>query len=184
MLDYKRVRAQLAALNQSIARIDRSIEDVPTRAELLQYEKRFVELYHVVSLNLAETKKYYALYNSLRDAYQFMGNEKSLLESIIAQYPQASKAKAGKEHFVSNMDSVIVGVDRQRAAKQGELDKEKGARDGLVAQYNALMDKQRSYFKMVKDFQQECLKNEKLIEMTEAQDGTADGEGQTEELAS
>ena len=178
----QRVRAQLAQLNQSIARIERAMEDVPTRAELLQYEKRFVELYHVVSLQLAETKKYYALYNSLRDAYQFMGNEKSLLESIIAQYPAASKQKGGKDHFVLNMDGVIVGVDRQRSVKQAELDREKEARDGLAAQYNALTDKQRSYFKTTKAFQLECEKNEKLLAMIEEQDGAtaaADG-GETQ----
>ena len=173
----QRVRGQLASLNQSIARISRTLEDVPTRAELLQYEKRFVELYHVVSLNLAETKKYYALYNSLRDAYQFMGNEKSLLESIIAQYPAAAKQKAGKENFVANMESVIHGVDRQRAAKQAELDKERAARDALVAQYNALMEKQRNYFKMLQAFQAECVRNEKLQDMVEAENGeTAAGE--------
>ena len=167
----QRVRAQLAQLNQSIGRIDRAMEDVPTRAELLQYEKRFVELYHVVSLNLAETKKYYALYNSLRDSYQFMGNEKSLLESIITQYPTASKQKGGKDNFVTNMEGVIHGVDKQRAVKQGELDKEKGARDGLIAQYNALTEKQRNYFKTVKEFQMECVRNEKLLEMIEQLDG-------------
>ena len=171
----QRVRAQLAQLNQSIGRLERSLEDVPTRAELLQYEKRFVELYHVVALNLAETKKYYALYNSLREAYQFMANEKSLLESIIAQYPAASKQKSGKENFVTNMEGVIHGVDRQRAIKQAELDKEKAARDGLVAQHNALTDKQRSYFKLVKDFQQEVHRQEKLEELIQQQDGTGDG---------
>ena len=177
----QRVRASLAQLNQSIARVSRSLEDVPVRAELLQYEKRFVELYHVVSLNLAETKKYYALYNSLRDAYQFMSSEKSLLESIIAQYPAASKQRAGKEAFVANMDSVILGVDRQRQAKQAEVDREKAARDGLTAQYDALMERQRSYFRMVKAFQEECLRNEKLIEMqeSEATNGETQTDGQT-----
>ena len=179
----QRARAQLASLNQSIGRIERSMEDVPTRAELLQYEKRFVELYHVVSLNLAETKKYYALYNSLRDAYQFMGNEKSLLESIIAQYPAASRQKAGKEHFVVNMEGIIHGVDRQRAAKQTELDRERAATEALTAQYNALTDKQRSYFKAVKEFQQECVRNEKLTQLSEQQDaGTVSdaGNGETQ----
>ena len=38
----------LAKKNQDIAAVLRQIDDIPTRAELLQYERRFVELYHLV----------------------------------------------------------------------------------------------------------------------------------------
>lgn len=38
----------LAKKNQDIAAVLRQIDDIPTRAELIQYERRFVELYSLV----------------------------------------------------------------------------------------------------------------------------------------
>jgi hypothetical protein len=38
----------LAKKNQEIAAVLRQIDDIPTRAELIQYERRFVELYQLV----------------------------------------------------------------------------------------------------------------------------------------
>jgi hypothetical protein len=172
-----RLRANLAQSNQAVARVQRAIDDVPTRAELLQFERRFVELYQLVNEKLSETKKFYALYNTLREVWEYTGNEKSLLESIIGQYPMASKTKQGKEQFVSNMEGVVGGVRRQSEAKTAELEREKKARDDLLKAHAALMEKQRSYFRAVKGFQEECLKNEKLTQLIEAQDGAGGGEG-------
>ena len=36
--------------------LSRKLDDIPTRPELLQYEKRFVELYDTVQSKLSETR--------------------------------------------------------------------------------------------------------------------------------
>ena len=76
---------------QEIAKITRLIDDVPTRAEVLQYERRFVELYELVQSKLIETRKYYELYNALNESYSYMENEDNLLNSIIEGFPLALK---------------------------------------------------------------------------------------------
>ena len=48
---YDKVRKVLASRNQDIARIRRKMDGYPSRAELLQYEKRFVELYAQVNIS-------------------------------------------------------------------------------------------------------------------------------------
>jgi hypothetical protein len=48
VLQHSRLRATVAARTQEVARIGRAIDDVPGRAELVQYERRFVELYEQV----------------------------------------------------------------------------------------------------------------------------------------
>jgi len=45
--------------------VSREIDDVPTRSELIQYERRFVELFDQVARKLDETRKYYETYNML-----------------------------------------------------------------------------------------------------------------------
>ena len=44
-----RMRLYLAAKTQETAKVGRQIDDVPTRSELIQYERRFVELFDQVS---------------------------------------------------------------------------------------------------------------------------------------
>jgi len=46
---YNRLRQLLAEANLEVAHAIRTIDDVPTRTELIQYERRFVELYQQVS---------------------------------------------------------------------------------------------------------------------------------------
>ena len=41
----------------------------------MQYERRFVELYELVAAKLIETRKYFAMYNTLDDSYNLMNNE-------------------------------------------------------------------------------------------------------------
>ncbi len=46
---FAKIRSALAHKNQEIALLSRKMDDIPTRTELIQYEKSFVELYEQVS---------------------------------------------------------------------------------------------------------------------------------------
>ena len=50
-------------------------QDQPNRAELVQYERRFRELYQQVASKLEETKKYFNLYNTLEERKTYLGKE-------------------------------------------------------------------------------------------------------------
>jgi len=41
----------------------------------MQFERRFVELFELVQQKLSETRKYYAMYNTLEQSHSFMKNE-------------------------------------------------------------------------------------------------------------
>jgi hypothetical protein len=47
---YNRLRQMLAEVNLEVANSIRIIDDVPTRTELIQYERRFEELYQQVCI--------------------------------------------------------------------------------------------------------------------------------------
>lgn len=83
-----------ARKNREIAHLQRKIDEVPSRAELTQYQRRFIELYGqgntdymyiymylrsfmyiTVSSMLNETRQYYTLYNSLEDQREYMEKE-------------------------------------------------------------------------------------------------------------
>ncbi|WAQ93510.1 CCD93-like protein [Mya arenaria] len=117
-----KIRLLLARKNREIGGLQRKIDEVPSRAELSQYQRRFVELYNQVASTHKETKQFYTLYNTLDDTKLYLSKE----------------------------------VERKKQ-------EEKMRRDQLNDTYLDLIEKQRLYFKTVKDFQEECRKNEILL---------------------
>jgi hypothetical protein len=156
-------RQVLAKLNQEIAKVTRAIDDQPTRAELLQYERRFVELYELVQDKLGETRKYYEFYNTLNESYQYMSNEDKLLNSIVEGFPKAMQSTAkGKASFLASFTGILANIEQNKAHVSGELSHEHSMRDVLNQKHTRLLEQQRKYFQAVKEFQEECYRNEQL----------------------
>jgi hypothetical protein len=66
------MRQLLAESNREVAEKIRVIDDVPTRTELIQYERRFGELDRQVKWKKDEIKKYSALYSILETKLAFL----------------------------------------------------------------------------------------------------------------
>lgn len=98
MEKLKALRLQLAKKNRSIATLQRQLDEVPSRAELAQYQRRFLELYNQIAAKHKETKQYYTLYNSLEDSRVYIKKELSILNSISDMYPQF--VMISKIHFI------------------------------------------------------------------------------------
>jgi len=160
-----KLRRVLAAKNQGIMKMNREIDEIPTRAELIQYERRFVELYEQVAEKLSETRKYYAMYNTLNDSAELIKNEVSLLNAIAEGFERMIKSKNAAAPFLEQFEQILAGVRQTLEAREQDMAAEKTAVEALNMKYNALLEKQRNYFKVVKEFQDECNKNEALEDM-------------------
>ncbi|MGH0190438.1 UNVERIFIED_CONTAM: hypothetical protein FKN15_045453 [Acipenser sinensis] len=84
----QKIRLLLARRNREIAILQRKIDEVPSRAELTQYQKRFIELYGQVAATHKETKQFFTLYNTLDDKKVFLEKEVNLLNSIHDNFLQ------------------------------------------------------------------------------------------------
>ncbi len=81
---YNHLRQMLAEANREVALAVRVIDDTPTRTELIQYERRFVELYQQVAAKLEETRKYYDMYNILETTLGFIQKEVEIIvDSLV-----------------------------------------------------------------------------------------------------
>ncbi|KAK7484910.1 hypothetical protein BaRGS_00023830 [Batillaria attramentaria] len=158
-----KIRLLLARKNREIAGLQRKIDEVPSRAELSQYQRRFVELYHQVSSTHRETKQFYTLYNTLDDTKLYLNKEVNLLNSIHDNFKQAMSSPANKEQFLKQFEQIVEGIKQNREKVEKKRQEEKMRRDQLSDQYLDLIEKQRLYFKTVKDFKEECRKNEILL---------------------
>uniref|UniRef100_A0A673HHF1 Coiled-coil domain-containing protein 93 n=1 Tax=Sinocyclocheilus rhinocerous TaxID=307959 RepID=A0A673HHF1_9TELE len=158
----QKIRLLMARRNREIAILQRKIDEVPSRAELTQYQKRFIELYSQVSATHKETKQFFTLYNTLDDKKVYLEKEVNLLNSIHDHF-QAMASSGSKEQFLRQMEQIVEGIKQSRMKMEKKRQENKMRRDQLNDEYLELLDKQRLYFKTVKDFKEECRKNEMLL---------------------
>ncbi|XP_054882153.1 LOW QUALITY PROTEIN: coiled-coil domain-containing protein 93-like [Poeciliopsis prolifica] len=159
----QKVRLLMARRNREIAILQRKIDEVPSRAELTQYQKRFIELYSQVSATHKETKQFFTLYNTLDDKKVYLEKEVNLLNSIHDNFQQAMSSAAARDQFLRQMEQIVDGIKQSRIKMEKKKQENKMRRDQLNDEYLELLDKQRLYFKTVKDFKEECRKNEMLL---------------------
>ncbi|XP_076858991.1 coiled-coil domain-containing protein 93 isoform X1 [Brachyhypopomus gauderio] len=159
----QKIRLLMARRNREIAILQRKIDEVPSRAELTQYQKRFIELYSQVSATHKETKQFFTLYNTLDDKKVYLEKEVNLLNSIHDNFQQAMASSGAKEQFLRQMEQIVEGIKHSRIKMEKKKQENKMRRDQLNDEYLELLDQQRLYFKTVKDFKEECRKNEMLL---------------------
>ncbi|XP_069791324.1 coiled-coil domain-containing protein 93 isoform X1 [Narcine bancroftii] len=159
----QKIRLLLARRNREIAILQRKIDEVPSRAELTQYQKRFVELYNQVAATHKETKQFFTLYNTLDDKKVYLEKEVNLLNSIHDNFQQAMASPATREQFLRQMEQIVEGIKQNRMKLEKKKQENKMRRDQLNDEYLELLEKQRLYFKTVKEFKEECRKNEMLL---------------------
>jgi len=149
---------------RDISLVERKIDEVPSRTELLQYQRQFVDLYEQVSSRLTETRQYYITYNTLEDTRAVvLAREVTILNSIHDNYKVAMSTKTHRDRYLESLDTIVKGVISTLEREDGKLAKEKKACDELNQRYLKLVEKERNFYKATKEFQEECKKNEKLL---------------------
>ena len=138
-----KLKGLLARKTQQCHVLKRKIDDVASRAELVQYERRFVELYEQIAANLEETRRYYTKYNTLTDTHKFLTKEISILNSISSKYSAVSASESQKAAFLVNLDTIQAGVKENLSRVQGKEKDETARREALSDQLNKVMCGQR-----------------------------------------
>lgn len=115
---YQSVKTILAEQNQKVAVLQRRIENTPSKTELSQYQRRFVELYEQINLKLEESRKYYNNYNNLLETRELLASQIQVLQSFQKGYSAAKRTK-DKEEFANTVKQAIDQVyDKNNLAKQ------------------------------------------------------------------
>ncbi|XP_045766626.1 coiled-coil domain-containing protein 93 [Maniola jurtina] len=149
------VRVELGHLNRQVLRYSVAIDEVPGTAELLQYEKRFVELYNQVASKHKETKQYYIFYNTLYEVKLYTSKELSLLNSILDNYDEVMSSARKREEFMVQFESIVEWVNQTVKKVEQKYKHEKEQKAALHAEYSRLMDVQRQYAAALKKLAEE-----------------------------
>jgi outer membrane protein TolC len=156
------LRSLCAKKTRDIVMIKRRIDEIPSRTELTQYQQALLDLYEQIDAKLSETRQYFSTYNTLTNTLEFWQSEVNLMESITANYKIAMKNEKTREAFLKQLQQKLDMVAENIVKANEKLGGEKGVLDVVKKKYGLLLEKERSYFKATKEFQEECALNEKL----------------------
>ncbi|PON57957.1 paramyosin-like protein [Parasponia andersonii] len=159
-------RKELAAILRAVLAVRRQLDDVPSRSELIQYEKRFSELYVHIQGKHQQTQKYYDTYNALLEIKELMLKETSLLNSISSQFQDAITSTAGRMKLIDSMEGIVKGSRQKLEKVQHGLEEQEKICDALKERYTSEIAAQRQWCSLLKTFQEECAKNERLRSLT------------------
>ncbi|MCL7041970.1 hypothetical protein MKW94_021104, partial [Papaver nudicaule] len=105
-------KTELAAKLRDVLSLKRRLDDQPSPSELIQYERRFSELYVQIQEKHQQTRQYYATYNALLEIKELVQKETSLLNSISSQFQDAMTSTAGRAKLIDSMESVLKGTQQ------------------------------------------------------------------------
>ncbi|CAK8676877.1 unnamed protein product [Clavelina lepadiformis] len=105
-----KIRLLLAAKSRQAASLTRKIDEVPTRAELTQYQRRFVELYDQIASTHIETKQFYTMYNTLDDSERYLEKEADLLDSIFDNFQTAKSSSSSMQQYLKQFSNIVESV--------------------------------------------------------------------------
>ena len=158
-----KLRLQIAKKNYNISALQRQVDEIPSRIELLQYQKRFEELHDQTAKVHTETKQFYTLFNNLSDTKACLDKHLVRLNSINESFRKVVNNVQASAIFLTQFEQLVTAAKQGRAAIEKKRDEVKTTKNGVNDVYLGLIDQQRQYTAMVKNFQDECKKNEKLL---------------------
>jgi hypothetical protein len=161
----KRVN-ELAKRSKKNAILSRRLDDVPHSAELAQYETRFRELKNAVTHKLRETKRQFALYNSLAKRNEHAAKEISLLTSVKEQL-HLLDTKIGKQSLRDSLRDISSAVSKTADNAERRKNNEKRAEELLAEDQRDHIEKRKEYLKLTKEFKDLCKREEKCLRSLE-----------------
>lgn len=155
-------KKELAATLREIVSLKRQIDDVPCQSELLQYERRFSELNVCIQEKLQQTRKLYGTYNALLEIKDLMLKEISLLNSIGSQFQDVIGTPGGRVKLIDSMEGVMKGIQQKLGKVQLGLQEEQRRCDASKEKYTSAAAEQRKCYTVLRAFQEECTRNDRL----------------------
>eukprot|EP00759_Apiculatamorpha_spiralis_P027864 PhF_6_TR30548/c0_g1_i1/m.44838 len=162
------LQSQYAAVNKELSDAMRLLDSNPTKAEVLQYERRFQELVAEVAWKYDETKQCFSRYNTLSEKAATMKKEITLLHSVKENFetmmysPTTKQTKGQQDELIGNMDNVVTTIADATSRQKNKLQTEKEELEKAQSTYNQLLAKQRSYYSALKALKDAVAKNDEL----------------------
>eukprot|EP00850_Spirogloea_muscicola_P001923 SM000007S20883 [mRNA] locus=s7:764658:774464:+ [translate_table: standard] len=153
---------ELDTCRQRIAALRHQLDEAPSQRELIQYERRFVELHGHIQRKLLESRGHYRMHNVVLSLSQFAAKEISLLSSIQSQFEVAMSSPAGRAKFLESMQAIVKSVEETLQRMSRKVEGELLTLAALQEKQSAELAARSTYASLVNDFQDEFSRHELL----------------------
>ncbi|XP_065210139.1 coiled-coil domain-containing protein 93 [Planococcus citri] len=155
-------KQELGIRTREVSAKERNVDQIPSRAELSQYQKRFLELYKQVALKHTETKRFVILYNALNDKFTYMEREFNLLNSVHENFPTALSSAGSRDEFLHQLQNRVSAIqDVKKKAVQKRNDNLR-TKEMLKNRLLDLHEQKREYISAVKELSEVYKRHKKL----------------------
>lgn len=141
------------------------LDDVPVQTELMQYERRFSELYAQIQEKHHLTRRHYATYNALLEIKELMLKEVSLLNSINLQFKDAMTTPSGRSNLLDSLEVIVKGTKSKLEKSKLDLLAEQKVCDSLKEKHTIAVAEQRHFTSLLNTFQDACTEYERLRQL-------------------
>lgn len=163
--EIKRLKSDLSELENRVEELLLTSDDVPERAEVIQYQKGFVELSDAILSTLNETKTTYAAINLLTDTLSYLKREQNVVNSIIDQYDVAKQSAKTRDQFMDQVSAILVSMGSNKTEIARRLFEQQEQLEKNQATLNKLRTLARNYRSSLHRFRDECTRNRDLTSM-------------------
>ena len=158
-------RLALAKRARKVAIVIRKLDELPSRAELAQYQRRFVELFDQIAELLRQTKQLYRRYNMIDDSRLVVSRELELLNSLIVAYPRAFPVSGSVNHSAASellrqMEAYANSVVDSKAKAERRQNTIVESLSKAESKLTSLLECQRTYSRLLGEFAAECNKQQ------------------------
>lgn len=130
-LDNQKLLQEHERLKSEHYKFKHKLYEFPSKTELVQYQKRFMELYLELETESEEIRQLYIHYNSLQSLQSQMLKEAKLIDSITDNYLNARHSKVNQDRFldqitnwmkIANENLQVIDLKRQDEVKVVDSD--------------------------------------------------------------
>ena len=146
----------VAEKERQVLQLKTDFDQVPTNAELTQYDRRLNELNQLGDLKNTEKKKCQQLLDALIESQEVLSSENDLFNKILKQFNQAVGDSKASKALLEEMNVEQNKTSERKKKVSAELTQKKNLLSQKEEQHRKLLEMQRKYFQAIKDFQTAC----------------------------
>ncbi|XP_040564924.1 coiled-coil domain-containing protein 93 [Lepeophtheirus salmonis] len=149
---------KLSSISMKLVVVERKIDDVPSKFELSQYHKRFVELEEIFESKEFESRKLNISYSTFKELKVFIKNQIVNLDHISDSTPLPNSLSIND--FISQLEKLLEEVQTIKKTINDRMIIETDRKNRASKDLEELIDKYRVYTQLAKDLQKLVEKNE------------------------
>jgi chromosome segregation ATPase len=151
--EWDRIHKELGEKSRALLQLQTIYDQVPSLAELTQYDRRLQELRTLQATKETDLKKCNQLLISLQESEQVLTGENDFFNRTLKSFRQAQDQAPLRQGLLKQMTDHTAETKQKKSKVVTDLTQKKAEIAELDEQHRKLLEGQRRYFQTVKEYQ-------------------------------